>query len=288
MKPHLLALFGLLFFATAPFTYSQGTYTQIDVPGATATFLIGIDSAGNMCGFYNDTMSIAHGFFLSGGAYTTIDYPGLQNTYLYHMNDKGQIVGIAFESDVQVGFVYNRATQEFAVVRFPGSPQTTPESINCAGAIVGFYQVGRGTFGFKLDNSTYTSLAAPKGISSWAEGITASGDIVGGFGTPNVMNFFLRNEKYKLLNLPNDPLNAEVYAINGAGTMMVGSYAPAVGSVAGFLYDTQAFQELQFPGSAGDTEAYGINNAGEVVGTFTDQGVGLHGFTWISPAAKKK
>src|SRR5690242_17770895 len=65
----------LVLIAIAPLM-AQGTYTQIDVPGAFTTFCYGINTAGDIVGTYVDSPgNFIHGFLLSNGTYTTIDYP---------------------------------------------------------------------------------------------------------------------------------------------------------------------------------------------------------------------
>lgn len=286
---HLFALsvFGLLLFVSAPLAVAQGTYTQIDVPGAAATLAAGIDSAGDISGLYVDaTIGNSHGFLLSGGTYTTIDYPGFLGTFLYGMNDVGQSVGIAFGTGVNIGFVYDTATQTFTVISYPGSDDTIPYAINNAGTIVGFYQQGHRTIGFKLEGSIYSKIGTARGISSWALGISAADDVVGGFATPNVINFILHHGKYKFVRMPNK-LDSEVSAINSAGTALAGSYAPISGTGAGFVSTMRTFEELQFPGT-NSTSAWGINNAGEVVGSFVDANALSHGFLWTPPAVRKR
>ena len=59
---------------------AQGTYTEFDVPGASSTGCYGVNSAGDIVGYY--TTDGSHGFLLSGGTYTTIDYPVSSYTFL--------------------------------------------------------------------------------------------------------------------------------------------------------------------------------------------------------------
>src|SRR5437763_16661689 len=92
----------LLLTATAPLM-AQGTYTQFDVPGALATFAIGVDTAGDVVGYYIDANINYHGFLYAGGTYATIDYPGVMYTYLYGINDLSQIVG---QAGANSGFLY--------------------------------------------------------------------------------------------------------------------------------------------------------------------------------------
>jgi hypothetical protein len=85
----------LLLIASVPLALAQGTYTQIDVPGATGTSGRGIDTAGDIVGSYLSGASDV-GFLLSGGVYSTIKYPGSELTFLFGINDNGQIVGSEF------------------------------------------------------------------------------------------------------------------------------------------------------------------------------------------------
>jgi len=112
-----IALLAVLLIATSE-ALAQGTYTQIDVPGAVWTECFGIDTAGDIVGAWLDSNSNWNGFLLSAGVYTTIDYPGASRTFLYGINDSGQIVGINDLQDVG-GFIYNIQTQTFTTVNYP-------------------------------------------------------------------------------------------------------------------------------------------------------------------------
>jgi probable HAF family extracellular repeat protein len=73
---------------------SGGKFTTIDVPGAVGlTAAQGINSPGQIVGYYSDSSGSSHGFLLSGGKYTTIDFPNGTNTQADAINDSGQIVG---------------------------------------------------------------------------------------------------------------------------------------------------------------------------------------------------
>src|SRR5207245_7320496 len=101
-----------------------------DVPGAITTEAFGINTAGDIVGFYVDTNFIFHGFLFSGGTYTTIDYTDGTTAYLFGINDLGQIVGIA-----SVGFLYDVQTQTLTTINYPHTNSTGPVSINIAGTI---------------------------------------------------------------------------------------------------------------------------------------------------------
>jgi uncharacterized membrane protein len=263
---------------------AQGTYTQIDYPGAIATAAYGIDTAGDLVGWYEDSSSNVHGFLLSGGTYATIDYAG-GITQLFGINDRGQIVGF----DQSVGFVYDIQTQTFTEVERRGSTYTVPTSINNEGTIAGYLAETNSILGFELFGSTYVTISPPGTFNVKVLGITNSGEVLGGAQTKSTnskfFNFLYRNGMYKpiLLAAAGEPV---AYGINGAGTAIVGEYAPS-GTGEGFLYQDGTMQPLQFPGATA-TLAYSINNVGEAAGYFYDSNSNLHGFTWTPPTEASK
>src|SRR6266568_8925698 len=115
------------------------TFTTIDVPGAGVTGVYGINSAGEMVGYYcsdsNDPNK--HGFLLSGGNFTYLDYPSAYATFAYGINDSGIIVGSAeFQGGLTaVGFSYDGSA--YTSISDGGNSTTITYSINNAGEIVG-------------------------------------------------------------------------------------------------------------------------------------------------------
>jgi hypothetical protein len=63
---------------THGFVLNKGVLTTIDVPvpGATTTFLNGINAAGQLAGTYIDGAGTVHAFFKNNGYFTTLDPPG--------------------------------------------------------------------------------------------------------------------------------------------------------------------------------------------------------------------
>ncbi len=175
-KAILSAILSLI--ACAPRALAQGTYTQVDYPGAAWTVCTAIDTAGDIVGYYWDG-STNNGFLLSNGSYVTIDYPGATGTLLYGINDLGQIVGRENGNNPNIGFSYNVNTQAFTIISYPSTRATIPYAINDGGTIAG--QVGYGTsaYGFELVGSRYHPVPPPRAVMSQANGISTSGDIVG-------------------------------------------------------------------------------------------------------------
>jgi hypothetical protein len=71
---------------------AQGTFTTIDVPGATDTRPNKITPQGDIVGRYTSA-GVIHGFLLSGGEFTTIDFPDATATGATEITPGGDIVG---------------------------------------------------------------------------------------------------------------------------------------------------------------------------------------------------
>jgi probable HAF family extracellular repeat protein len=270
---------SLVFFLTfsVGVVAAQGTYTQIDVPGALGTLAYAIDTAGDVAGWYADN-SGQHGFLLSAGVYSTIDYPGASDTNLFGMNDLGQFVGSA--NSPFGGFLFNSQAQTFTSISFPGTLSTFPTAINNAGEIAGWVHGTRNQFGFTLAGSTYRRIVPTGAVSSTLSGLASSGKVVGYVFSAggSYLNFVVQQGKYEHLAIASAP-GAVVEGINPSGSALVGFYQPSSGVLAGFMYQNKILTTLQFPGST-QTSAWGINIAGQVVGTFYDASGIPHGFTW--------
>lgn len=76
------------------FLKEYGTYTVIDVPGATSTFLDGLNNRGIIQGQICDAAGAAEGFTATpGGAFMIVNYPGPKMTALVGINDRGDVCG---------------------------------------------------------------------------------------------------------------------------------------------------------------------------------------------------
>lgn len=259
---------------------AQGTYTQIDYPGATRTFVDSVNTAGDLVGYYTDAGGLFHGFLASGGVYSTIDYPGAQDTQLFGINDSGQIAG--FSHSPNVGFVYDTQTQAFITVSYPSASVTDPTAINNAGTVTGYMQLSGSYAGFEWNGSTYRKVVPPGATKTYLWGVSSAGEVVGYYFTSNNshFSFSFANGKYQQLSIPSTQ-GAEVFGINPSGSTVVGSGRTSSGTNAGFSYqkNNKTLQTLEFPASSG-TAAYAINATGEIAGTFTDLAQVPHGFTW--------
>src|ERR1700676_3084027 len=80
------------------FVYDGTNYTTLDYPAASNTVATGINSAGQVVGYYTGN----HGFLYSNGSYTPVNYPlTASTTQPRAINDSGQIVGDLFRQQQQ-------------------------------------------------------------------------------------------------------------------------------------------------------------------------------------------
>lgn len=281
----------LLLIGSVPLALAQGTYTQIDYPGASNTSLAGIDNAGEIVGsFVGTTGRYQPSFVLSGGVYSKIAYPGVGITIVRSINDAGQVVGYTVSDGNQSieGFIYDIATATFATVSYPGQGaegRTYPYFINDSGTIVGWFSDPKSSFAFQLTGSTYTAVLPPNAHYSYPFGLTSSGEI---FGITKTECFTFLDGEYKghpCLIYHDSYLT--IADVSPSGTAFVGTAAEeGSGQTYAFVSQDGEFSVLNFPGSS-ITVATGVNDSGEVVGWFNSNEQ-THGFIWTPPAADKK
>jgi uncharacterized membrane protein len=121
------------------------------------------------------------------------------------------------------------------------------------------------------DKFTFTSIKAPDGSDTFAFGINARGDVVGIDGTGS---YLLHNHLLSPVPPPTGgTINA--HAIN-AERDIAGIFADAKGPHGFFLHEGK-FHFIDFPGAVA-TRVRGVNNAGDVTGSYVDASGVVHGF----------
>ena len=205
-----------------------GTYTQNDFA------LIGDSSNGTSGGtdvIWNPPAISAPASGATASAFATVDDPGTLHSSANGINDSGVIVGsAALDANNETGWEYNGG---FSTIAVAGAQDSDVNNINNLGEIAGLYSPVRSTprYGFVDDAGTYTQINISPGISTTA-------------------------------------------SVNDAGVVVGGSYLHTVGSVepvyTGFIDNNGTITYLNAPGtlnSDGYTNASGINDADQVVGT---------------------
>ena len=293
-----LACFGLADPAAA-----DPTFITLDYPGAVFTAADDINNSGQITGWYIDPSGAFHGFMLNNGNYASIAFPSAVHTSGLGINANGDIVGaynfkdVGLEKDVH-GYVLRNGV--FTSIDVPGAAETRAIGINLAGDIIGIYldqQQGK-HHGFLLRGGVFTSIDFPGSAYTDVWKINDSGLIVGRYQSSG-------NEKFHLFLLSGGNFIAigdfaeaaqmsptsvcsHHSGLNGAGDIVT-AYADGtpvqknsfnanmLGNLHGLLLSGGVYTPLDFP-SAIATVAFGLNDGGQIVGSYQDAGGRFHGY----------
>jgi probable HAF family extracellular repeat protein len=286
-----VALFVATVGAGAP---KEFKFQTIDIPGADATFAMGINANGDIVGFYV-VAGVRHGFTLSRGVVQTVDGPDplTTNTLLFGISPNGTVTGFSNTSEPCVGcpaFIpytsYGlvwRAGQ-FNLLQVPGNLYTGAYRVNARGDIVGETMDPSGkAYGFLRRGETMTMLDMSEDADdpmSWSSalGVNARGDIVGWYGNGTSFTFhgyLLKQGVKTTIDGPGSSFTL-ANAINEAGTI-VGIYMDAGFAQHGFVWKDGQFDTFDVPGAVW-TECDGINARGDIVGVYGSADGKVHGF----------
>jgi probable HAF family extracellular repeat protein len=145
--------FGQLGFA---WLLSDGEYTQLVPPDASAAFATSINSREDVVGRLIDTTGHQLAWKLDKiNGYTVFGYPGATLTNARGINARGEIVGVYNLAGVNHGFLLSSDDfGNFVTIDFPGAATTRALGINAAGDIVGTYTLpgSPAMHGFLLQN----------------------------------------------------------------------------------------------------------------------------------------
>ena len=272
-------------------------FTSIDVPGATSTTAVDVNSSGDVVGRFVGAGQ-THGFLRNAnGDFITLDYPGASFTVASAINSDGDIVGwyalAAVPGPLTERHGYVLRNGEFTAIDPPGSQFTNPLGINPRGDITGRFctalpcgRVGSGNYhGFLSEKGEFTTIDVPDSRETNVWKINPEGEAVGGFrldGGPNRL-FTLRHGDLTIFDLPGAlPVSEDDGGINPKGDI-VSFYCDAspcdgVGAGAhGFLLDRGHLTTIDFPGAVG-TGALGINPRGDIAGVYVDADGKTRGF----------
>lgn len=224
------------------------TYSWVslnDTSATTSTTVTGINSVGQIVGSYQDGAG-THGFVDTRGLYTAINDPSGTNTYVQAINASGQIAGYYSGGDGRNhAFIDTGGSfQTFDDPDAGASGNTYALGINDAGDIVGYYYDGSNYYGFLESGGSWSKIDDP---------LAAHNGNVGG---------------------------SNAYGINSAG-QIAGVYRDSSQIFHGFVDNGGSYITIDDPnvGQFGSTYGAGLNDTGQGVGFYTQNGVGsTHGF----------
>ena len=232
--------------------------------------------------------------------FQTVDDPAdLTFNQLLGINDSGRISGY-FGSGAdakhpnkgyQVHAGYHRG--DFMNENFPGSAQTQVVGINNSGTTVGFFvDAMDANVGFVRWHNRFISVANPattaKPAFNQLLGVNNKGVAAGFYndstGASHGYLYRIQTRTFTPVMLPVKADSVVASGINDRGDVS-GFYT--VGKVTrGFVFRNHHFMSLSFGGQT-NTQALGVNNADQVVGSFVDAAGAMHGFVWHAGAVKQ-
>jgi hypothetical protein len=182
------------------------------------------------------------------------------------------------------------AARMYQDIDFPHSAQTQLNGLNEQGIQVGSYSVGGGQAGFYLMNGHYSAVRFPTGDNASPPvnrllGVNNSGIAVGFYtdagGSHHGYRYNIATRQFSAVSVPGAS-SVTAAAISNTGSV-AGFFTGPAGATSGFLLLTSGqLVTLTIP-HATVTEALGVNDSGEVVGTYQLGRGGMatrHGFTW--------
>jgi probable HAF family extracellular repeat protein len=278
-KSWLSAVFVVVLSLTVAKAKAQ--LVTVDYPGATETDCNDINKRGTVVGFYTDSALAMHGFLLSNGAFRTINHPAATATLAYGINNNNDIVGwYTDKSGVTHGFQLSNNT--YTTIDPPGSTFTNAWAINDAGTIVGAFIGSDSKYhGFIDVGGTYTQFDVSS-TSTLTEitGINTNGNMTGIYDDNQGLEhgFTVINGHVAAVNYPASGVDVTATdRINDKGTI-VGLYGfTTTGPFSGYMRQSGTYTTVTYPDST-ETRVRGLNNAGVLVGRYTDTASVIHGF----------
>jgi hypothetical protein len=243
----------------------NGVFTTFNVPGAEpdSTVASSINSGGQIAGSFVNSSGVTEGFVDTNGVFTTFAGPvsgPLGYFNVTGINDAGQILVNA--GNIAVGMeVFLYANGVYTTV----FPEGLGTGINDAGEITIGSLMGPSSEIVNSSGGFIAELIYPGALATQATGISngiaGSAEVVGeaGFAPPGSATYWIwENGAFSVIALPGGPTG-----INFSG-QIIGTLA----SGQSYLDTNGVIQTIDVPGST-STTAHGINDGGEIVGSFT-------------------
>src|SRR5207247_6222936 len=110
--------------------------------GEPALLATGIDTIGNVGGYFTDSGSLAHGFCYTGSGYTILNAPSSTNTFAQAMDSTGKVAGYYLDntaSQLAHGFIWSSSSGFGPSINVPGATNTYIYAIADDGEVGGSY-----------------------------------------------------------------------------------------------------------------------------------------------------
>jgi hypothetical protein len=168
------------------FFWSNGTFTQYDIPGAVETNLLSINEAGDLAGgVAPDAIGAFQGFIDSRGTLTSFAVPGATSTFTNDINNN-KTLAVGYYIDA-AGILHGQDRDRDGALNFPIDPPDSVGTIlfgvNNQNSVVGRYADASGaTHGlFFIPPDGFVTFDYPGSTFTSLNGITQQGLICGRF-----------------------------------------------------------------------------------------------------------
>ena len=271
-----------LLFLCACAAGAENRFTLVDYPGAVSTLAWGINSRGDIVGYYAGADNNNHGFLRNGSHYAAIDYPGAAVTLVNGINPQGDVVGEfgATATGPHRGFLLG-ADGVYTPFDFPDASTTSLVGINARGDMVGQYTLADGNrHTFLWAAGGLTRVDYPGATATGPLGITPEGEAVGAYTLSGATHGYVyaTGSGFTTIDYPSATYT-NVTGRNASGDI-VGRYLDSGGVSHGYLLSNGQFTSIDYPG-ASFTGLSAIDPAGNIAGRCTVNGVN-HGFLLAS------
>jgi len=273
-KYSISAIFLILLLVVSRGNLYAGTWTLLNMPGASWTDPLGIDNNIIVGQYY---ASGWHTFSYDGTTWNTLDKPwSYPNSTRIYAIDGGNLVGQYYKnaSDGPHGLFYNGAT--WKTLDAPGATKTYMTGIS-GNNIVGLY-LETSYKSFLYDGTTWTTLVMP--------GVNANQLVVRGIDGSNIVGWYDKSQAHGFLYDGTTWTTLDMPGATGTwiedidGSNIVGHYSTgSTGSGShSFLYDGTTWTTIDMPGATW-TWITGISGK-KIVGYSRDVSDNYHGFIY--------
>ena len=241
MKVLLVAITWCWLLGSLAIAQTSYEFKVFQNPSATVTRVLGLNGQGQLVGM-DDVIRGRHAFLAEGESYVSLDHLGILGTHTSFargINNQGDIVGGYAGSDgKEHGFILRQGKLATVDVPFRGAVGTQLNAINDAGVIVGVW----------VDH-------AFKGHG-----------------------FIYENSSFSKLDYPG-ARDTTPFGINAKG-VIVGNWDSDQASMGhGFVFSNGQLNSFDVPNAMpNETAANGLNDGGQIVGTYVGHDGNFHGF----------
>ena len=282
------------------------TYAPINISGAVATEVRGINSTGEVVGFYYTSKTCVepagqiqfpncnvHGFKMINGVVTKLMVPNSTSTAIMGLNDNGDLVGFCIDNTGSHGFLWLHTN----VIKLLNAPLGGPNSdehtvafgVNKALTVVGglwIYNDQGGSGGWVWQNGTFSNMnpGSPSGTDVSVNGISNNGFLSGTTANQGSLSAWFKSatdeDFYTQSGGTNGTAvdsNSDVIGYSPAGH---GWFAKHIEWNEGTNDATEVkptFIPVAYP-NAKATYPLGLNDSRWVAGTYVDAAGVMHGF----------